>query len=149
MKDLGGQLKLTTGEVTFDSGLPLTLALGAAQSSHANQIKGSIDPITANITKGVMVYEPFAVHVDKFNFPISGKINFVTNEIDMTTKLPIYALGDVISELRPYVSDEEVPMEYVGPIGNAKWKLSSNFDLAQFILRATLQNTLRRRNDGN
>ncbi|MDG2053489.1 MAG: hypothetical protein P8J86_02150 [Phycisphaerales bacterium] len=149
MKNLGGQLKLTVGEVTFDSGLPLMLALSAAQSSHAKQIKGSIDPITANITDGVMVYEPFAVHVDKFNFPISGKINFVTNEIDMTTKLPIYALGDVISELRPYVSDEEVPMEYVGPIGNAKWKLSSNFDLAKFILRATLQNTLRRRNDGN
>ena len=125
------------------------MALRLAQSSHAEQIKCSIDPITATFDKGIMTYAPFSVQVDKFNFPVAGKINYVTGEIDMTTKLPIYALGDVIAELRPYVSNEEVPMEYVGPIGKAKWKLSTNFDLARFILRATLQNTLRRRDDSN
>jgi len=115
-------------------------------------IPGEIDPIKATIRKGIVKYEKFSVHIDKYHLNYFGEINLVKQTVNLTTEIPLEALAQGVDELSGYADKINVPLVTRGKFGALKTQIDPNFDLGKAALdagfRGGLENLLRDKGDG-
>jgi hypothetical protein len=127
---LRGVLELTIGAVEFDSGSLSLAALRAFKTGQA-VVPGSIGPVVINVQSGVVTYEQFVVQIDEYRFQYSGTTNLVTDEINLTTRLPIEALDSTFHELEDiarYAEGIDVLMVLKGSPDNPKLEFTAQLN---------------------
>ena len=128
---MNADIDLTIGKVEFDSG-STTLKLLALfnKDKDRSTIPGEIDPIKATIRKGIVKYEKFSVHIDKYHLNYFGEINLVKQTVNLTTEIPLEALAQGVDELSGYADKINVPLVTRGKFGALKTCLLYTSDAA-------------------
>jgi len=133
---LNADLEITIGKVEFDSGSSTLKVLSLFSKKDRGTIPGSIDPIKATIRKGIVKYEKFSVHIDKYRLDYFGEINLVKGTVNLTTQIPLDALAQSVEELRGYADKITVPLVTRGKFGALKTQIDPDFDLGKAALNA-------------
>ena len=133
---------MTVGAVEFDSGSVMLLLLKFADGSRTGTVSGRIEPIVATIRKGVITYDRFVVHIDKYALAFSGTVDLNTRMVNIETRIPLDALARTIQELEGLVEGETVRVYYRGRFGDVEPKLDEG-DLAEIVARAGLRGGLK------
>ena len=139
---LNARIEITVGAVELDGGSTSLFLLKLVNSDRGATIPGMIDPIVATITNGVLTYEKFSVHVDKYRMDYSGTIDLNTGSVNLRTELPLDALSTSIEELRGITDNITVPIVTRGSFGNLKTQIDPSFDVAKEALKGGLRGTL-------
>ncbi|MDY7107498.1 MAG: hypothetical protein SYC29_02570 [Planctomycetota bacterium] len=139
---LKADLEIDVGPVEFDSG-SLMLRLMRRFDTPEETIPGSIELIEAEIRKGVVGYERFAVHIGKYTLIYEGEVDLNTRTVDLRTELPLEALALTFEELEGYVDKIIVPIWTHGPLEKPKTEIHPDFDLAEAAARAGFRGVLR------
>ena len=134
---LNADIEIIVGEVEFDSGSISLGLLSIFNASNTETLPGYIEPIRANIRKGIVSYEKFNVHIDKYILPFSGTIDLNRKYVDMRSQAPLMGLALSIKELRDF-GDLEVPIVIRGPFGDVKTEIDPEFDLGKLIFEASI-----------
>jgi hypothetical protein len=139
---LKADLKIDIGAVEFDSG-STTLDLLRRFDTPEETIPGLIEPIVAEIRKGVIEYERFAVHIGKYTLLYKGEVDLNTRTVDLHTELPLAALALTFEELEGYVDKIIVPLWTHGPLDDPKTEIHPDFDLVKEAAKAGFRGTLK------
>lgn len=138
---LNARIEITVGKVELDGG-STTLFLLKLFNSKGTAIPGSIDPIVANIVNGVLTYEKFSMHIDKYRMDYTGMIDLNTGAVNLRTELPLEALASNINELRGYTDNLVVPIVTQGSFGNLKTQIDPKFDFTKAAIKSGLGGAL-------
>ncbi len=133
---LDADLEVTIGKVELDSGSLGLALLAAAHASNAATLPGEIEPIRARIRKGILTYDRFAVHLDKYTFVYSGQVDLVAGTVDLRTEVPLAGLAQSVKELRGYADQIVVPLVTRGRFGALRTEIDPDFDLVGAALQA-------------
>jgi hypothetical protein len=139
---LRADIHITVGKVAFDSGSTTLGLLRLFNQKGKQTIPGEIEPISATIRNGIVKYEKFAVHIDKYTMNYSGEINLVKRTVNLKTEVPLKALGETFRELEPYAEDISVPLVTRGKFGDVKTTIDPDFDLAGAAAKAGFKGAL-------
>lgn len=139
---LNARIEITVGKVELDGGSTTLFLLKLFNAQSGTAIPGSIDPIIANIVNGVLTYEKFSLHIDKYRMNYSGTIDLNTGAVNLRTELPLEALAAGIKELRGYTDNIVVPIVTRGTFGNLKTQIDPGFDIAKEAIKGGLQGAL-------
>jgi hypothetical protein len=139
---LKADIEIDIGAVEFDSG-SVTLGLLRRFDTPEETIPGLIEPIVAEIRKGVIEYERFAVHIGKYALRYKGEVDLNTRTVDLHTELPLAALALTFEELEGYVDKIIVPLWTHGPLDDPKTEIHPDFDLMKEAAKAGFQGALR------
>jgi hypothetical protein len=139
---LNARIEITIGAVELDGGSTSLFLLKLFDTERGTTIPGSIEPIVATITDGVLTYQKFTVHIDKYRMNYSGTIDLNTGTVNLRTELPLDALATSIAELRGYAENITVPIVTHGTFGNLKTQIDPSFDIAREALKGGLRGTL-------
>lgn len=140
---LRADIEMTVGKVELDSGsdtLQLLSLFGEAQARRT--IPGEIEPISAKIRNGVLTYDKFAVHIDKYTLRYSGEIDLAKQTVNLRTEIPLEGLGQAIQELEPFAGKITVPIVTRGKFGNLKTQIDPEFDIGKAALEAGFKGSL-------
>jgi hypothetical protein len=142
MSKLDADLEITIGDVEFESGSTTLKIMSLFSESSRETIPGNIEPIKAKIRNGVLKYEAFNMHVDKYTMTYSGEIDFVKKKVDLHTKLPLSALSVAIPQLEGKADKIIIPLVTRGEFGKVKTTVDPDFDMAKAALEAGLKDPL-------
>lgn len=101
---LRADMVLTIGKMEIDKGSTLLRALTLVQREGSAVIKGSIEPIRANIRNGVVTYDRFAITLGDLTLAYNGRVDLVNRTVDIYTELPMDAMTLGIKELQGKVA---------------------------------------------
>ncbi len=141
VSQLNARIEITIGPVEIDGGSTSLFLLKLFNTNRGKAIPGSIEPIVATITNGVLTYDKFAVHVDKYRMEYSGTIDLNTGSVNLRTELPLDALAASVEELRGY-ANITVPIVTRGSFGNLKTQIDPQFDIAREAIKGGLKGAL-------
>ncbi len=129
LRKLNGDLRIQIGEVAFaaQSGIlaPLDLVhsilvapiFGGGEN---RTVPGSVPPITVNVRDGVITYQSFEITVGSNKLEYAGTINLVERTVDISTMVPVSALGGMLRGI-PFIPDGVlVPVRTTGHFGSLK-----------------------------
>lgn len=94
LRKLNGQLVLDLGEVRFQTGGAFQSILKAVGTKDAGTVGRRLEPLTVDITNGVVQYQRFQIPLGEFNVGTEGSYDLVTKRIDFITWIPAGALAD-------------------------------------------------------
>jgi hypothetical protein len=136
--------------VELDSGSRMLNVLRLfGEAEQRATIPGEIEPITATIRNGIVKYQKFAVHLDKYTLNYSGEIDLVNRTVNLRTEVPLQALGQSIRELEPYADKISVPLVTRGTFGDLKTQIDPKFDVGKAALEAGFRGSLQQLLEGN
>ena len=115
---LDADLQLTVGKVEFDSGSDALVLLTIANATNARTLPGEIEPIRAEIRKGLLTLTQFTVKIDKYTLIYTGTIDLNTRYVDLRTEIPLDGLAGTFHELEGHTGDISIPVLYRGPFGD-------------------------------
>ncbi len=115
---LDADLELTVGKVEFDSGSDALVLLTIANATNARTLPGEIEPIHAEIRKGLLTLTQFTVKIDKYTLIYTGTIDLNTRYVDLKTEIPLDGLAGTFHELEGHTGDISIPVLYRGPFGD-------------------------------
>jgi len=137
---LNSDLEITVGKVQFDGGSTVLGVLKLfGQQGRAETVPGEIEPIVAKIRNGVVTYDRFAVHIDKWTMLYSGEINLVQGTVNVRTELPLAALAHTFQELEGIADKIVVPIVTRGKFGELKTSIDPSFDIGKEAIKAGFQ----------
>ena len=137
ISQLGANIEITLGKVEIDSGSTTLFLLKIfGQDQRKQTISGEIEPIIAKIRKGIVTYDRFAVHIDKYTLVYSGQIDLVHRTVNLRTEVPLRALGQSIQELEGFADQIVVPLVTRGKFGELKTSIDPDFDIGKAALDA-------------
>lgn len=139
---LRAEVNITVGKVEFDSGSTTLKILSFFGQQDRSVFPGEIEPIRAQIRNGVVTYDKFSVHIDKYTLNYSGQIDLVKQEVNIRTEIPLKALNQDIPQLRQYAESIVVPLVTRGKFGALKTSIDPDFDLAKAALEAGVKGGL-------
>jgi hypothetical protein len=142
VSQLRAEMEITVGKVEFDSGSTTLKILSFIGHGDRTTIPGEIEPISAKIRNGIVTYDKFAVHIDKYTLNYSGQIDLVKQTVDLRTEIPLAALGDQVKELRDYADTIVVPLVTRGHFGALKTSIDPDFDLGKAAAKAGFKGAL-------
>ena len=126
LRKLNGDLRIEIGEVAFAAQFGILAPLELARSiliapifggSEDRTVPGSVPPITVTCCDGVITYESFVITVGHYELAYSGTINLVEQTVDISTMVPVSALGGVLHGI-PFIPDGVlVPVRTSGHFG--------------------------------
>jgi hypothetical protein len=101
---------------------PLKLFHDALSAGEENQrtVRGSVEPITAQIRNGVLTYQQFIIDIGNNRLRYDGTIDLVNRTLDLRTEIPLVALGGLTQDLRVLPTGIKVPVRSHGPFDNIK-----------------------------
>jgi hypothetical protein len=134
---LRADLEITIGAVELDAGSTALGLLSLFQGAGAKStFPGSIEPIVARIRNGIVTYDRFAVHIDKYTLAYAGRVDLVAGTVDLRTEIPLEGLADSFREVSGYVEGIVVPIVTRGPYDDPKTEIDPDFDLAAVLVEA-------------
>jgi len=133
---LRAEINIAVGKVDLDSGSTTLQILSFFGHGDRATIPGEIEPIAAQIRNGIVTYDKFAVHIDRYTLNYSGQIDLVKQEVNLRTEIPLKALGQQIEQLAGYADQIVVPLVTRGKFGAVKTTIDPDFDLAKAALNA-------------
>ena len=145
---LRSDIRMTVGEVAFDPGSVMLLMLRMAKRADDQPIRGEIEPIVATIRNGIVQYERFVVHIDKYDLAYSGQVNLVNGTVNLRTEIPLEGLAHTFQELQGFADQIVVPLVTQGEFGSLTTQIDPNFDIARAAAEAGFRGTLRELLDG-
>lgn len=139
---LRADIEVTIGKVELDSGSTTLKLLSLFNQKNRDVIPGEIEPIVAKIRNGILTYDTFAVHIDKYTLVYSGQVDLVNRTVDLRTQIPLQALGDTFRELQGFADKITVPLVTRGSIDNPKTEIDPDFDVGKAALDAGVKGSL-------
>ncbi len=128
LSKLDANLILDLGQIDMSSGGLFGDLLGTAKKQVGDSTTATLQPIPIRIRKGVVQYQKFEIQADTFKVTTGGKINLITQQLDLTAAVPLIGwqstFGQLTGALNNPVTDWNIPFYLVirGTIDNPKIK---------------------------
>ena len=125
---LDADLILDLGQIDMSSGGLFGDLLGTAKKKVGDSTTATLQPIPISIRQGIVNYDNFEIQADTFKVTTGGKINLVTQQLDLTAAVPLIGwqstFGQLTGALKNPVTDWNIPFYLIvkGTIDDPKIK---------------------------